>query len=95
MTIYSILLATFLHFIMTAINIMEFFLTVRIALAWKETAWLKSFDVAGNGLINKFTTLIDKLFYRISNRHLSINGAVIASLITLELTKMLIGGMRN
>jgi hypothetical protein len=87
------LLIAFLQLVLTAINIMEFFLLVHLVLRWKKVAWLRSFDTAGNGLVDNFTTLIDRLFYRVINWHLSTKGSLIIGFIVLELARMLIVGI--
>ncbi len=87
------LIVAFLRLATTAINIMEFFLLVHIVLLWKEVAWLRAFDIAGNGLVNGFTTLTDRLFRQISSKHLSAKGKVIAGLIILQLARILASGI--
>lgn len=93
MSICTILLIAFMHLVLTAINIVEFFLLVRAVLLWKEVAWLRSFDTSGESLVSSFTTSVDRLSYRVSNRHLSTRGGVVIGLLALELIRMMIAGI--
>ena len=92
MEIYIILLKAMLSLVLTAINIIEFFLLVRAVMLFKEVAWLKPFDTTGKALAVNFMTRIDGMFYRIRSRRLSEKGRIFVGLVVLELIKLLIGG---
>ena len=91
MTIYMVPLRIAFYVIFMATSIVQFFLLIRAVLLWKEVEWLRCFDVAGKDLVDRFSSVLDRLFYRVGRRHLSAKGNVIVGLILLELAKVLIG----
>ena len=93
MSIYFLLFNVVLSLVLTAINIMEFFLLVRAVMMFKEVTWLSAFDTAGKDLVVSITTRVDSLFYQVRNRHLSERWRIIAGAVVLELLKALAGGV--
>ena len=92
MTIYNRLFLAILNFVCVGINVTAFFLVVRAALLWKEVSWLKPFDDAGKTLVNTYTKMIDRLWSRMAQKHLTPKGKLLIGLALLELTRILVTG---
>ncbi len=72
-------IAMILSLAITAINIIKFFLFIRLILYWKEISWLQSFDIAGDALTSKVTSISQYLFHKITKKKLSTKGSIISS----------------
>lgn len=79
-----------LNLAVAAINIIEFFLLVRLILSWKKIVWLRPLDTAGSALVSKITALTEKLFGKISHQHLTARSNIALSLFILELIKIML-----
>ena len=91
MPIYVMPLKAIQGLLFTAISIVQFFLLVRAVLLWRDVAWLRSFDVAGTGLVDGFLGLLNRVFHSMFKRRLSARGSILIGLIFLELTRLLVG----
>ncbi len=89
MSIYTVLLKLSLDMVLTAINIVEFFLITKMVMLWKEFPWLKPFATAGKDLTTNCATITKKLFQRFTKRSLSNKGSIIIAIAILELLKLL------
>ena len=89
MSIYPILIKITLGLAMTAINIVEFFLIVKMVMLWREIQWLKPFATAGKDLAENSTTITKKLFRRFTKKNLSNKGSIAIAVAVLELLKLL------
>jgi len=89
MSIYTVLLKLSLDMALTAINIVEFFLIVKMVMLWKEIQYLKPFATAGKDLTTNCTAITNKLFHRFTKRSLSTKGSIVIAIAILELLKLL------
>ena len=79
------LLQIVLNLISNGIEIIMFFLLVRLILQWRSTRWLRAFDDAGKGLVDPTIQLLGKITYRFGKRHLTLKSQLLLALLLLEL----------
>ena len=84
------LLQIVLSFICNGIQIIMFFLLVRMVLLFKSIQWLRAFDEAGRTLVDGVTGFVDRSVYRIWNRHLTIKSQLILAFVLLELCQAIL-----
>ena len=91
--IYNMLLLIILNLICVGINITMFFLVIRAVMLWKKMSFFKAFDDAGKALVNAYTRMIDRLWSRMTQKHLTLKGNLLIGLVLLELTRVVIVGL--
>lgn len=80
MGILFVLLLVLFHLINTSLDVVIFFLLVRIVLFWRGINWLKRFNEAGRTLVDAIARQTDRFWYRATRKRLSERGKIVVSL---------------
>lgn len=80
MGILFVLLLVLFYLINTSLDIVIFFLLIRIVLFWRGINWLKQFNEAGRTLVDAITQQTDRFWYRATRKRLSERGKIVVSL---------------
>ena len=91
MNLYFILLNILLSFVLTAINLTEFFLLISLIMMYKEVSFLKPFATAGKDIVTGFTTFTNNLTKRLTGKTLSDKGSIVTGIVILELLRLTAG----
>jgi hypothetical protein len=78
------------HLISTGLDIVIFFLIVRIVLFWRSIKWLKRFNKAGRTLVDAIAQQTDRLWYKATRKQLSERGKIIVSLAVWSFVRLLL-----
>jgi len=81
-----------IYFVALGVDILLFFLIVRLIQTWKRISWLASFDKAGAQLVEVTTSKIGKFVKSISNKNLTDKGRILFSIVALTLIKVVLSG---
>lgn len=84
------LLQLLLSVICTGIQIVLFFLLVRMILMWRSIKWLQAFDMTGNSLVEFTDSLVDRSVYRLWQKHLTPKRRLLLAFCLLELCRTLL-----
>jgi hypothetical protein len=76
-----------LSVICNGIEIVMFFLLVRMVLLFKSIQWLKAFDDSGRILVDGVAGFVDRSVYRVWKRHLTIKSQLVLAFVLLELCR--------
>lgn len=79
----GILAKAILDLVGIGIDILEFFIIVKLLLMWRPIKWLVPYDTAGKDLVNSFVAVVSKRWSRWQNSELSIRGQLIVGLLIL------------
>lgn len=74
------LLFVLFHLISIGLDIVIFFLLVRIVLFWRGINWLKRFNEAGRTLVDATARQTERLWYKATRKRLSARGKIVVSL---------------
>lgn len=91
MTAIIYLLMCLLYFICVGIDIVMFFLQIRLVLLWRNIDWLVPFDNAGKSLVSTVTLKIPQ-FIKTQNR-LSEKGKLIIALVAFAIARIILGSI--
>jgi hypothetical protein len=75
---------------LTAIDIISFFVIIRMLRHKLDYAWIRAFDQAGGSLVDLYISLLEKLISRVSNRRFLAQGMLNIAIILLAAVKILI-----
>jgi hypothetical protein len=89
MTAIIYLLMCLLYFVCVGIDVVMFFLQVRLVLLWRSISWLVPFDNAGKTLVNTVTTKVPQFLK--TRKQLSEKGKLIAALIAFAIARIILG----
>ena len=84
------LLQIVLSFICNGIEVVMFFMLVRMVLLFKSIQWLQAFDDAGRTLVDGVVGFIDGSVHRLWKRHLTTKSQLVLALILLELCRAML-----
>ncbi len=84
------LLQIVLSLIGNGIEIVMFFLVVRMILQWKSTQWFRSFDDAGKELVDGVSGFIDRGALRLWKRHLKPKSQLVFTFVLLEVCRAMV-----
>ena len=84
------LLQIVLSFICNGIEIVMFFLLVRIILLFKSIQWLQTFDDAGRTLVDGVVGFVDRGVYRFWKRHLTTKSQLVLAFVLLEVCRVML-----
>ncbi len=79
-----------IYFVVLGIDILLFFLLVRLIQTWKRISWLASLDKIGAQLVEATTSRIGNILK--SNKNLTDKGRILFSIIVLTLIKFVLSG---
>jgi hypothetical protein len=82
MGIAGLLVFTTFYFVCMAIDVVLFFLVIRVLVSRWRIWWLAGFDAAGQKLIDQILLRIRGLWYRAFHTHLSDRGQLITTIVT-------------
>lgn len=87
------LLMFLIYFVCIGLDVVMFFLQVRLVLAWREIKWLKPFDLSGrpitDAIVKRLPTIL-KL-----NKPLSEKGILVIAMLIVAITRILLGFISN
>ncbi len=83
------LLMCSLYFVCVGIDVVMFFLQVRLVLLWKNISWLIPFDNAGSLLVDAVTSKVPQ-FLKTQNP-LSEKGRLVAALVVFAIARIILG----
>ena len=69
-----------LYFIGLGLDIVVFFLIVRLLLNWREIPWLDAFNHVGKPIVDYLTDIVGEYFYVKHQKMLSVNSKIWLSL---------------
>ena len=84
-----------LNLVCVGINIVEFFLIIRVVTSWKRIAFLAGFDDAGKTLIDSYTNKVGSLWHRMTQKQLSLRGKLLIGFLLLEILRIVASGFVN
>jgi len=84
------LLQIVLSFICNGIEIVMFFLLVRIILLFKSIQWLQTFDDAGRTLVDGVASFVDRGVYQLWKKHLATKSQLLLALVLLEVCRAML-----
>ncbi len=84
------LLQIVLSFICNGIEVVMFFLLVRIILLFKSIQWLQAFDDAVRTLVDGVTGVVGHGVYRIWKRRLTVRSQLVLALVLLEVCRAML-----
>ena len=93
MIIYNRLLWIILNLVCVGINIVEFFLIIRVVTSWKRMAFLAGFDDAGRNLVDGYTGKVGNLWRRMTQKQLSLKGKLLIGFLLLETLRIIAAGL--
>ena len=85
----TFLLMCFIYFICIGIDVVMFFLQIRLILLWKNIGWLVPFDNTGKPLVDSVTGKIS--IYLKTQKPLSEKGKLIIALIAFAIVRIILG----
>ena len=83
-------IAALLYFVCLGIDVVMFFLMIRLLLTWRRIRWLEKFDKAGELLVDGVTSRTDKFWRLRLNRKLSAKGTALVALLFLTVIKTVV-----
>lgn len=89
MTGLTYLLMCFLYFVCVGLDVVLFFLQIRLILLWRTVHWLAPFNDAGKPLVNAVTAEVSQ-FLKTQNP-LSEKAKLITSLVIFVIARMILG----
>lgn len=89
MTAIVYLLMCFLYFICVGLDVVMFFLQIRLILTWKNINWLIPFDNAGKSLVDNVSEKVPQILRL--RKPLSKRGKLITALIVFAVLRMSLG----
>ncbi len=89
MTAIIYLLMCLLYFICVGLDIMMFFLQIRLVVLWRNVNWLIPFDNAGRSLVNTVTAKVSQLLK--TKNPLSERGKLIVALVAFAIARIILG----
>ena len=95
MIIYNRLLWMILNLVCVGVNIVEFFLIIRIVTSWKRIAFLAGFDDAGRTLVDGYTGNVGSLWRRMTQKQLGIKGKLLIGFLLLETLRIIAVGFMS
>ena len=93
MGIFTNLILSVLNLVFIAIDVLTFFVMVRIACYRWNTRWLRTIDSAGNRLIGWFTEHVRKAMSLISNRIYSQRTILVIGTISLVFARLILAAL--
>jgi len=91
MTGLTYLMMCFLYFICVSLDIVIFFLQIRLILLWKNISWLVPFDKAGKSLIDAVVAKVSQLLK--TKRPLSKKGVCVVALVIFATARIILGAI--
>ncbi len=79
-----------LSFVCHGIEIVMFFLAIRMILLFKPAQWLQAFDEAGRTLVDGVNGFIDRSTFRLWKRHLTIKNQLVLTFVLLEVCRAML-----
>ena len=79
-----------LSFICNGIEIVIFFLLIRMVLLFKSIQWLQAFDDSGRILVDGVAGFVDRSVYRVWKRHLTIKNQLVLAFVLLEVCRAIL-----
>ena len=79
-----------LSFVCNGIEIVMFFLVIRMLRLWKPVQWIEAFDNAGRTLADGVAGFVDRSVYRLWKKHLMIKSRLLLAFILLELCRTIL-----
>jgi hypothetical protein len=83
------LLMCFLYFVCIGLDIVMFFLQIRLIVLWRNVNWFIPFDNAGKSLVNAVTAKVSQ-FLKTQNP-LSERGKLIVALVVFAIARVILG----
>ena len=88
MIVLSKVLLVLLHLICISIDIVVFFLLIRLLFMWRRARLLELFDNTGKALVDAVTAGISRFWYCITQKVLSDKGELVVSLTALSFIRL-------
>ena len=79
-----------LSLICNGIEIVMFFLVVRMILLFKSIQWLQAFDKAGSTLVDRVVSFVDRGAFHLWKRHLNSKSQLALTFILLEVCRTML-----
>ena len=89
MTGLTYLMMCFVYFICVSLDVVIFFLQIRLIILWKNISWLVPFDNAGKSLVDAVTSKVPQLLK--TKNPLSEKGKLIAALLAFAIARVILG----
>ena len=89
MTALIYLMMCSLYFVCVGLDVVMFFLQVRLVLLWKNISWLTPFDNAGKTLVTAITSKVSQLLK--TQNPLSEKGRLVAALVVFAIARIILG----
>lgn len=93
MGILTVIIVTCLNFVCVGIDILTFFLIVRIALTKWTIEWLVPFDSAGSKLVDWFSEYVKRWWQRATAKTLTLQARLAIGLMGLLVLRFLVVGI--
>jgi hypothetical protein len=93
MGILTTLVWACLNLVCSGIDILVFFVVVRILVSWRSVNWLDMFDSAGGQLVNAFLGSVRGLWLRLTGRVLITRGQLAIGLVSLVLARSVVASI--
>ena len=90
MGIMTNLLFSFVHLILLALDIICFFVIIRMLCHRINKTWLKTFDSVGGSLVDLYISYLQKMINRVSTKRFSTPALLNIAMITLVIVRILI-----
>lgn len=90
MAIYTTIMSNALSLSLLALDVVAFFLAVRVVMLVKDVSWLRPFRQASRALANGYAGWVERSWARFHLQPLSSRGAHIIGLLILELVRLIL-----
>jgi hypothetical protein len=90
MIIMTSLLLSLVHFILLALDIICFFVIIRMLNRKVDRVWLKTFDSVGGPLVDLYISYLQKVINRISSKTFSQAALLNIAMLTLVIARIFI-----
>jgi len=90
MGMFMYLILSFVHLFLLALDILCFFVIIRMLRSRLSYIWIKTFDDVGGSLVDLYVSCLQKIVNRVSTKRFSTPGLLNIAMITLIVIRILI-----